>query len=860
MLSRDIRRAFLQFFQKNDHLFVPSASTVPNHDPSLLFTSAGMVPFKDYFLGLTTPPHNALTSAQKCVRAGGKHNDLDCVGYTKRHHTFFEMLGNFAFGKYFKEQAISYGWDFLIKQLQLDASKVSVTYYHTDEETRELWRKFLPDNKIIPINTSDNFWSMGATGPCGPCTEIFYDFSSMINDPNASEEDRIVEIWNLVFMQFNALEDGSLKPLDIPCVDTGMGLERLACILQSTDDNYRTDVLAHIKSSTEDLLSISITPENTPAFNVIADHVRCATFLIGDGVFPSNIGRGYVLRKILRRAMRYAHKLNASSTTSFLHTLSRSVVDKMGEDFPDITTHQKLIQQTIQQEEERFGDILHNGLRVFDQEVSSLSSSTFPAKVVFDLYDTYGFPLDVTYELLRNNNFSVDESQVNALIEKQREASKKTWKGSGDSTASDIWKSLGKELPTTRFTGYHNDSGSGTVVAIIKDGCPVSALEPTDEGWLITDQTPFYAESGGQVGDKGLIQIGQSCFQVVDTQKPVSGLFAHWGKVSSGTIVQNGKVDLTIDKIHRQRTEAHHTATHLLHKALHTRFSSTTVQKGSLVCADYLRFDFHLPQTISEEDILFLEQWVNHHIVLNARVKAEEFSQEEARSMGAIGLFGEKYGDTVRVVSIGDEVFFSREFCGGCHVNYTGEIGLFHIISHQSIGSDTKRITACVGQSFAQKAREYKDTITNIQNALGVGQKEIMDRIQSIIQSGKKKSHRQQQGEEMVESLGQNSLKIISFVGADMSHLRRCVDSSRTQHQLITCATNIDEDQKISIIIGISDDLKDSISAVPLVRMMSQKISPSENGGGRSNFAQCGGNNPKGLSSALDSLRTMLKS
>lgn len=855
MLSQEIRRAFLAFFENNNHKIIPSASIVPQKDPSLLFTSAGMVPFKDYFLGMATPPAQTLTSSQKCVRAGGKHNDLDNVGYTKRHHTFFEMLGNFSFGPYFKEQAIVYAWEFLTKTLGLDANKLSVTYYHTDEETRALWKKIIPESRITAIATSDNFWSMGPVGPCGPCTEIFYDFAEFLDHPEqASEEERFVEIWNLVFMQFNAQKDGSLEPLKIPCVDTGMGLERLACILQRTDNNYNTDIFRTLKESFSQIAQVSQNAENQAAFNVIADHIRCATFLVSDGVFPDNMGRGYVLRKILRRAMRYAHKLGPSDP--ILHKLCSTVVQTMGQDFPDIATHEKLITQTVLREEERFGEIFTKGLKVFQAELHKNQEEAFSPKLVFDLYDTYGFPLDVTYELLRNHNRSIDKDAVNSLMEEQRTSSQKNWKGSGDASVDAVWTRLAERVQATQFVGYTEHEASGKILAIIKDGADTPSLEGT--GWVVTDTTPFYAESGGQVGDTGAITTQTSKALITDTQKPASGMFAHLATVSQGSLCVGDHVTLTIDTDVRTNITAHHTATHLLHKALHTRFSASVVQKGSYVCSKYLRFDFHHPDTLTQEDIMFLEEWVNTRILTNAPVTIKECSQEQARSLGAIGLFGEKYGDTVRVVSIGEDGF-SREFCGGCHVTQTGAIGLFHILSHQSVGADTKRITACVGINALQKMRAYKQSLSQIQKALGVAPEAMLERIRSL-QDVKKSGPTSKVLRETQEDIKGVSFNVKVFSDGTVNILRQAIDEACKQKRSLACAANIcSENKKVSLVVGISHDLAETLSASDLARQISTCISDQENGGGRKNFAQCGGTKPENLEKAFAVLRASIR-
>ncbi|MCY4414526.1 MAG: alanine--tRNA ligase [Alphaproteobacteria bacterium] len=859
MHSKIIRNEFLKFFKSHDHGVKKSASIVPQNDPTILFTAAGMVPFKDHFLGLTPPPHHSLASSQKCVRAGGKHNDFENVGYTKRHHTFFEMLGNFSFGKYFKEEAIYYAWSFLVDVMGLNASKLSATYFHTDEESLKLWKKFLPESKIYPISTDDNFWSMGDVGPCGPCTELFYDFSHMMKNPEkASEEDRIVEIWNLVFMQFNSDKSGQMLPLAVNCVDTGLGLERLACVMQGVDDNYRTDIFMALKNGMSELAKTAITPQNEVAFNVIADHIRCATFLIADGIFPDNAGRGYVLRKILRRAMRYAYKMNQKEP--ILHRLCDVVVEQMGGCFHEIASHQSLIEETILNEENRFGEILQKGMSFFANSVDDLSGKSFPPHVVFELYDTYGFPIDLTYELLRNNDFEVNKKEVDALMDAQKEKSKKNWRGSGDASEDTLWKKLSASLPPTQFVGYEQKESEGKIVSIVRNGQETGSLACGEEAWVIVDKTPFYAESGGQVGDLGSIFSANGEFEVFDTQKFAKSIFAHRGVLKSGFFGKQDAVQMHVSHTRRLNAQAHHTATHLLHQALRLHFSDSVVQKGSLVADDHLRFDFHLTKPLTPSDVEAVENWVNEKILENHSVECKEYPLEKARTMGAIGLFGEKYGSIVRVVSIGADNIVSREFCGGCHVSHTGSIGTFRILSTHGIGSDTRRIIAAVGMSYLSHAREDARLLSSLQKKLGVARGDLMSKVEHILLDLKKKSSHQAHVSSPVcqESIASLTLIFQHATNIEMGDLRKKVDQSLAlKKNVVVCFSSYNEEsKKISVILAVSRDVEKDFPANAFVQKMSGYISDKPNGGGRANFAQCGGVRQKGIPDMLDFLRS----
>lgn len=831
MIIKDIRNAFLSYYKKHDHKVVPSASLVPENDPSLLFTSAGMVPFKDYFLQKAEPPHHSLVSSQKCLRAGGKHNDFENVGYTKRHNTFFEMLGNFSFGSYFKEKAIVLAWDFLIKELKVDPNKLSATYYYTDEEAFNLWTKFLPSSRITPIKTNDNFWSMGDQGPCGPCTEIFYDFSDMVPE-SVDEEDRIVEIWNLVFMQYNALNAETKVPLEKPCVDTGVGIERLACVLQGVSDNYETDILKNIKGSICDLFSCGITEKTNASFNVIADHIRSSVFLVGDGVFPENMGRGYVLRKILRRAMRYKHNMNVDVGLS---ALVPAVVDLMSDSFPALSEHKDLISETISQEEDRFSEILKQGMRVFEETKGQVVNGFFPAETCFELYDTYGFPLDISYELIRSSQLKINTTEVESLLLQQKETSKK---GTKKEISEDRFVTKG--LTKTEFVGYQSLEEKAKVLFLFdKNFKETSVLNKGEEGFVVTAVTPFYAESGGQVGDAGLL-VGAGVSFVKDTQKK-DDVFFHEVLVEKGQIHQNEEISLSVDKQNRASVSANHTATHLLHSALRSVFSKNVVQKGSFVSAKYLRFDFRLTQNISDEELAKIELLVNKKIFQNLEVSQKVCAVEEARNEGAVGLFGEKYGETVRVISVvsGD----SKEFCGGCHVGQTGEVGLFKIISCQSVGADTKRIQAITGLELLEKVQNMFATLNSVKKKLGAKEHDILETLDQKLSKKKDQAEGlalQNKQEWRVKNV---LLRALQFKGEDFEQMRKEADSLKKEKSSANLLWLESSSGKITLILAVSSDLADDFSAKKNIRPMGALLSGKEHGGGRDDFAQCGGQN-----------------
>ncbi|WP_213982592.1 alanine--tRNA ligase, partial [Sphingomonas sp. dw_22] len=704
--TNDIRRSFLDYFEGQGHARVPSAPLVPHNDPTLMFVNAGMVPFKNVFTGLEARPYSTATSSQKCVRAGGKHNDLDNVGYTARHHTFFEMLGNFSFGDYFKEQAITHAWTLLTKVWGIPAEKLTVTVYHTDDQAFDLWKKIagLPDHRIIRIPTKDNFWAMGSDGPCGPCSEIFYDHGDHIwgGPPGSPEEDgdRFVEIWNLVFMQFLQENDEIIGDLPRPSIDTGMGLERIAAVLQGVHDNYDTDTFKALIAESGALTGAATTGENQASHRVIADHLRSSGFLVADGVLPANEGRGYVLRRIMRRAMRHAHLLGAKDP--LMHRMVPALVAEMGAAFPELVRAQPLIEATLLQEETRFRQTLANGLRLLDEATQGFKAGdTLPGETAFKLYDTFGFPYDLTEDALRANEISVDRAGFDAAMALQKAAARAAWKGSGDKASEELWYDLADELGSTEFTGYVGTEGEGQVLALVKDGARVEKAEAGDTVTILTNQTPFYAESGGQMGDSGVISNDKLRALVDDTSKPLGRLHAHHAKIESGSIAVGDAVHLSVDAERRDRVRANHSATHLLHAALRNRLGTHVSQKGSLVAPDRLRFDFSHPSALTPQEIADVEADVNAQIRHNGAVETRLMTPDDAIAAGAMALFGEKYGDEVRVLSmgLGEDASYSVELCGGTHVGATGDIAIFKIISESAVSSGVRRIEALTGEA-----------------------------------------------------------------------------------------------------------------------------------------------------------------
>src|SRR5262245_35551258 len=717
--TNDIRAAFLDFFAKNDHLVLPSAPLVPRHDPTLMFTNAGMVPFKNVFTGAQKPKAPRVATAQKCVRAGGKHNDLDNVGYTARHHTFFEMLGNFSFGDYFKARAILLAWELLTRDFAIDKERLLITVYAEDDEAAALWCKIsgFHDKRIIRIAGSDNFWSMGDAGPCGPCSEIFYDHGPGIagGPPGSadSDGDRFVEIWNLVFMQYEQHAEGKRIALPHPSIDTGMGIERVAAVLQDTHDNYAIDLFRALIGASVELTGVPAEGAHAPSHRIIADHLRASTFLIADGVLPSNEGRGYVLRRIMRRAMRHAHILGAKEP--LLYRLVPALIGEMGRAYHELERGQSLIEETLKLEETRFRETLERGLRLLDDATKDLKrGATLPGEVAFKLYDTYGFPYDLTEDALKARGIGVDARGFAAAMEWQRAEARKSWAGSGEAATESLWFELKGEIGATEFLGYETETASGEIVALIKDVKRVEELQAGERGTVIVNQTPFYAESGGQIGDRGWLTLGKNTlFSVEDTQKKLHGLFLHHGVLEKGNLKIGDEVTLEVDHARRTATRAHHSATHLLHEALRQVLGTHVTQKGSLVEPGRLRFDFSHHKPMTHEEIRAVEDLVNAMILQNEPVETHLMTPEAAIAQGALALFGEKYGEEVRVVSMGKsdkstraEHAYSIELCGGTHVRRTGDIGLLKIVSEGAVAAGVRRIEALTGEA----ARAYLAT------------------------------------------------------------------------------------------------------------------------------------------------------
>ncbi|MDC1197174.1 alanine--tRNA ligase, partial [Pelagibacteraceae bacterium] len=713
-----IRTTFLDYFEKNDHKIVESSNLVPNNDPTLMFANSGMVQFKNVFTGLEKRDYVRATTSQKCVRAGGKHNDLENVGYTPRHHTFFEMLGNFSFGDYFKEEAISYAWNLITKEFGIDKNRLYVTVYHDDEEAFNFWKKIagFSDDRIIKIATSDNFWSMGDTGPCGPCSEIFYDHGDHLEGglPGTKNEDgnRFIEIWNLVFMQYEQISKDKRINLPKPSVDTGMGLERIAALLQGTHDNYETDHFKKLILSASDTLKVKVDEVNQSSFRVIADHLRASSFLLAEGVLPSNEGRGYVLRRIMRRGMRHSHLLGSKKPV--FYNIFKTLLEEMSNNYPELERAQSLIKETLKTEEEKFLVLLDRGIKILNEELEKVEK-ILPGEVAFKLYDTFGFPLDLTEDILKNKSLTVDGEKFDLLMKESKELAKKNWKGSGDSSVDQIWFDIKDRLGATDFLGYSTDKAEGVITLILKNNKEVQDLQENDEGIIITNQTPFYGESGGQVADTGIISNEIFEFEVSDVQKKLGDLFVHYGKVIKGSVKLKDSVELKIDTQRRNNIRAYHSATHLLHEALRRVLGEHVTQKGSLVQSDRLRFDFSHMKPISEEEMEKIEHYVNSIIQKKSEVKTRIMTPKEAVENGALALFGEKYGDEVRVLSMGDEEgkFFSTELCGGTHVVNTADIGKFKVISQSSIAAGVRRIEALRDTQLVDFLKE-KENLSNL--------------------------------------------------------------------------------------------------------------------------------------------------
>lgn len=867
--TNDIRRSFLEYFGSNGHEVVQSAPLVPYNDPTLMFTNAGMVPFKNVFTGLETRAVPRATSSQKCVRAGGKHNDLDNVGYTARHHTFFEMLGNFSFGDYFKEQAIIHAWTLLTKEWGLNPDRLTATVYHTDDEAFGLWRKIagLPEERIIRIPTKDNFWAMGSDGPCGPCSEIFYDHGDHIfgGPPGSPDEDgdRFVEVWNLVFMQFEQAADEIVGELPKPSIDTGMGLERIAAVLQGVPDNYDTDTFKALIAASESLTGVKAAGEQKASHRVIADHLRSTSFLLADGVLPSNEGRGYVLRRIMRRAMRHAHLLGAKEP--LMHRLVAALVQEMGAAYPELGRAQPLIEETLQREEVQFRRTLANGLKLLDEATASLGEGgELPGETAFKLYDTYGFPYDLTEDALRSRGIGIDRAGYDTAMAQQKAAARAAWKGSGQAADAEVWFDIAERVGATEFTGYTATTGEAQVVALVKDGAEVQSASAGDSVTVITNQTPFYGESGGQTGDSGTIAGADGLtIAVTDTAKPLGRLHAHNGTVQAGTIKVGDVVKLDIDVARRDAIRANHSATHLVHAALRNRLGDHVTQKGSLVAADRLRFDFSHPTALSAEDIAVIEAEVNAEIRANEPVVTRLMSPDDAIAAGAMALFGEKYGDEVRVLSMGrvkEAHAYSVELCGGTHVRATGDIGLFRIVSESAVSSGVRRIEAMTGEGAFRYLAGREDALKGAAAVLRTTPDDVEARVAALLDE-RRKLERELAEAKKALALGGGGAKAetadeevggVKFAGQvldglDPKELRGLLDQAKARLGSGVAVIVAVNEGKASIAAAVTEDLTGKVSAVDLVRAGVEALG-GKGGGGRADMAQGGG--PDGAKAA----------
>ena len=880
----DIRAQFLDYFAGHGHTKMASSPLVPLNDPTLLFTNAGMVPFKNYFTGQETAPVSRAVSSQKCVRAGGKHNDLDNVGYTARHHTFFEMLGNFSFGDYFKEEAIYFAWQFLTKDMQLPAEKLLATVYADDDEAFDLWKKIagLPDDKIIRIATSDNFWSMGDTGPCGPCSEIFYDHGEAIagGPPGSPDEDgdRFIEIWNLVFMQFDQQGDGTRVPLPKPSIDTGMGLERIATVLQGQHDNYDTDLMRHLIEASADLSGQATDGAFRMSHRVIADHLRSAAFLIADGVLPSNEGRGYVLRRIMRRAMRHAHMLGTKEP--LLWQLFPALKLQMAAAYPELERADALIVETLKHEESRFRDMLGRGLRLLEDEVDGIKGKKLAGEVAFKLYDTFGFPLDLTQDALRERGLSVDTDGFDKAMEKQRAEARANWSGSGSEATETIWFDLRNDLGATEFVGYQSEAAEGQVVAILQDGAEVEVASAGSEVSVLLNQTPFYAESGGQVGDSGVLKDDTDLHvDITDTQKKLGALHVLRGTVTAGTLRKSALLHQQVDGARRQAIRANHSATHLLHEALRRVLGAHVTQKGSLVSDASLRFDFSHPKAMTDAQILETEMLVNQVIRENDQVTTRLMTPDEAIEAGALALFGEKYGDEVRVLSMGqapdsDRPHYSVELCGGTHVNRLGDIGLLKISQEGAVASGVRRIEAYTGAGALAFIAGQETVLRETTDLLKISAQDVPNRVGKLLDERKQLERELADAKRQLALMGGaggtaaqddgardiNGIPLIArcLDGLPAKELRGLVDDGKKQiGSGVVVFIGIDNG-KAGIAVGVTADLTDRFDAVELVKLGAEKLGGT-GGGGRPDMAQAGGSDVTGGAQAIAAIEQAIK-
>ncbi|TWB19347.1 alanyl-tRNA synthetase [Rhizobium sp. ERR 1071] len=879
----EIRSTFLDYFKKNGHEIVPSSPLVPRNDPTLMFTNAGMVQFKNVFTGLEQRPYTTASTAQKCVRAGGKHNDLDNVGYTARHHTFFEMLGNFSFGDYFKERAIELAWNLITKEFGLDAKRLLVTVYHTDDDAFNLWKKIagLSDDRIIRIATSDNFWAMGDTGPCGPCSEIFYDHGDHIwgGPPGSPEEDgdRFIEIWNLVFMQFEQITKEQRVDLPRPSIDTGMGLERVAAVLQGKHDNYDIDLFRALIEASEEATGVKAEGEHRASHRVIADHLRSSAFLIADGVLPSNEGRGYVLRRIMRRAMRHAQLLGAKEP--LMWKLLPALIQQMGRAYPELVRAEALTSETLKLEETRFRKTLERGLSLLNDATSDLhKGDSLDGETAFKLYDTYGFPLDLTQDALRARGIGVDISSFTDAMERQKAEARSHWAGSGDKATETIWFELKEKNGATEFLGYDTESAEGVIQAIVKGGVAVDSASAGDKVQIVVNQTPFYGESGGQMGDTGVISSDHGKLAVNDTQKKGEGLFVHSSEVSEGKIKVGDAVVLTVDHNRRSRLRANHSATHLLHEALREVLGTHVAQRGSLVAPERLRFDVSHPKPMSAEELKVVEDMANEIVLQNSPVTTRLMSVDDAIAEGAMALFGEKYGDEVRVVSMGQGVRgakagkpYSVELCGGTHVSATGQIGLVRILGESAVGAGVRRIEAVTGESARDYLAEQDDRMKILASALKVQPADVVSRVEALMDERRKLERELADAKRKLAMGGGqggsadavrdvNGVKFLGkpVSGVDPKDLKGLADEAKAGlGSGVVALIGVSDDGKASAVVAVTEDLVGRFSAVDLVRVASAALG-GKGGGGRPDMAQAGGPDGAKADEAVEAIAAAL--
>ena len=879
----EIRSTFLNYFKKNGHQIVSSSPLVPRNDPTLMFVNSGMVQFKNLFTGLEKRDYVRAVTAQKCVRAGGKHNDLDNVGYTARHHTFFEMLGNFSFGDYFKSEAIPLAWNLITSEFGIPKDKLYVTIFHTDDEAALIWKKVgVSEDRIIRISTSDNFWQMGPTGPCGPCTEIFYDHGDHIwgGPPGSPEEDgdRFIEIWNIVFMQNERFEDGSMKALDIQSIDTGMGLERIGALLQGSHDNYDTNTMRSLMLASAEITSTEVEGNQNVHHRVIADHLRSTSFLIADGVLPGNDGRGYVLRRIMRRAMRHAHLLGSQGP--IMHNLVDALIQQMGSAYPELGQAQSLIEETLLQEETRFRQTLERGLKLLDDELERVpEGQEFSGETAFKLYDTFGFPLDLTQDALREKGRVVNTKAFDIAMADQKTKARAAWIGTGQITDEAIWFELAETILATDFLGYETDEAEAQILKLVKDGVKVSSAKADDKVQLIFNQTPFYAESGGQVGDQGYVQSSDCMIQITDTKK-FAGLFIHSGIVSTGSIEEGDSVSLFVDADRRERIKANHSATHLLHEALRQLLGDHVAQRGSLNNKNRLRFDFSHSSPLTKEEIQSIENSVNRYVRQNSTVQTRIMTPDDARGIGAQALFGEKYGDEVRVVSMGYQKdtgkglggeTYSLELCGGTHVKKTGEIGAFTILSDSASSAGVRRIDALTGEGAIMYLANRSQQVNDLSTFLKVSADQLNKRVNVLMDERRSLTNEVAElrrklaisGEGSRETVKAENINGISFFaqvysGISGKELPSLIDEHKDRLKSGIILLITESDNRVAVAVGVSSDLTGKISAVDIVRSAVLKLG-GKGGGGRSDLAQGGGTDISGADAAITAVKSLLK-